>query len=594
MTLTAPLSLTYRRTTLYLLLLLAFAFGLRVCQSGSYGLFLDEKYTIVIAHGVVMEGSNQKDVFFTPGKTYFTPAEFWKPKTFADFMEANARGDIGNSPFYYGVLWLWMQLFGWTDFGLRLLSVLFSTLTVGLIFGFVRRHLRSEPLAWLSAGVAAIEPFFVAYSHMARNYSLSFFLTLLATHVFLLLVERDRNRKPINWLLIGYGALLAASVLSHYLTVTVFLCHGLYLLFYARRPAFWARLGAVAAAGMGVVSLWFLFGAGQYTFKTLAYQAEIYKQAAITGDTHYGVVLPATLKNVGAKMLPIVADLFMPANGLGSDALGSRNRLIAIFLGCVAAFLVHRYRREKPVPIWVAVVVPGLLVAGYPLYFSRSFQLVVMAAMPTFIYLLVSALRAEKLPPDAPRGWWIFMGLLAVVPTLFLVLMTFRNGHTYGLTQRYSGFSFPYAGMFVALLLREVWRLPTALRLTMAAALGLQAVHLAGLLLRIYEDRDPKYTYFLNPRTENPYYQAAQKIEQLYAPGDTVLYPSVRLRAATEIDKTYAPYAIQDAQLTNLYLPRDAKYLQRMDTTQTNRILLVKKNGQRITVFDFEGTKYRY
>ena len=171
-----------------LVLILGLAFFLRVYHSGTPGISLDEKYTMVISQGVVMGGSNQKDVFYTPGKTYFTPREFWKEKTFNDFIEANIRGDIGNSPTYYGILWVWMKLFGLSDFSARLLSVVCSTLLVGLLYVFVRRHLKSTPLALISAFLAAIEPFFVAYSQMARNYSMSFLLTLLATHLLLLIL----------------------------------------------------------------------------------------------------------------------------------------------------------------------------------------------------------------------------------------------------------------------------------------------------------------------------------------------------------------------------------------------------------------------
>lgn len=164
-----------KNTTVQLGGILLIAFLLRIYQSGTYGLYLDEKYTLVISQGVVMEGANQHDVFFTPGKVYFTPREFWKEKTIHDFIEANIRGDIGNSPVYYAVLWGWTEVAGLSDFAIRFPSVFFSTLLVGLVFLFVRRYVQSERLALLSAFLTAIEPFFVAYSHMARNYSMSFF-----------------------------------------------------------------------------------------------------------------------------------------------------------------------------------------------------------------------------------------------------------------------------------------------------------------------------------------------------------------------------------------------------------------------------------
>lgn len=601
---TSPASTTfsaYRRPLLLLIILLAF--GLRIYQSGAYGLYLDEKYTLIISQGIAMEGANQKDVFFTPGKVYFTPQEFWKPKTLADYVEANVRGDIGNSPVYYVLLWGWMQVFGLSDFAIRLLSVLFSTAVVGLIYVFVRRHLNSENLALGCALLAAIEPFFIAYSHMARNYSFSFFLTLMATHVFLLLCEPystshpNCNRQTGNptGLYIGYGLLMALSILSHYLTVTVFLCHGLYLLFFARNGRLWGRLAVVYGLAFVPVVLWFVYGGGRYTFQTLAYQAQLYKEAALhpSDNSQYGLVLPATAGNVIKRVLPIGADLFMVTNGLGVEAMGYRNLFLAIGLGLLIAGLIRYYRRSANVPIAAAVAVPALLALGYGLYTTSALHLIVATMVPTFVYMLYRGIRENRF--GVPNALLVFLGMLALVPTLFLIVMTVRNGHTYGITQRYSGFSFPYAILFVALLLREVWALPTAFRATVLAVLALQLGFISLLLLRIYQDRDPKYTYFARPRVENPYFTSAQQIKRQYAEGDTILYPSRLMVAHDAVERTYSPYSIEDAQLINLYLPKDARYWQRLDTTQTNRIILVKgKTGQRITIVDFKGKTFRY
>ena len=594
----------YRRPLLFLIILLAF--GLRVYKSGSYGLYLDEKYTLIISQSIAMEGANQKDVFFTPGKVYFTPEEFWKPKALSDFIEANIRGDIGNSPVYYALLWAWMHLFGLSDFAIRMLSVLFSTATIGLIYVFVRRHLRSENLAFGCALLATIEPFFIAYSHMARNYSLSFFLTLLATHVFLLLCEpytrstTRRSSPPTSrrstsaGLYAAYGLLVTLSVLSHYLTVTVFLCHGLYLLLFVRNTRFWSRLAVTYTLAFVPVVLWFVYGGGRYTFQTLAYQAKIYREAALhPGVGPYGLVLPATPENVVKRSLPIWTDLFIITNGLGSDTLGYRNLLMALAVGVVIAALIRRYRRTTVVPVWAVGTVPLLLGAGYWLATISSLQLLVAATIPTFAYLLYVGLKTNRF--GVPGPLLVLLGLLAVVPTLFLIITSVRNGHTYGITQRYSGFSFPYAILFVALLLREVWALPMGFRVSILAVLTLQLGFVGLLLRRIYRDNAPKYTYFARPRIENPYLTSAQQIQAQYAPGDTVLYPSRKLVAHDEVERTHSPYSIEDAQLTNLYLPKDARYPQRLDTTQTDRIVLLKgKTGRQITIFDFKGNTYRY
>ncbi|WP_373515612.1 glycosyltransferase family 39 protein [Persicitalea sp.] len=574
------------------------AFALRVYKSGSYGIFLDEKYTMVISQGVVMEGANQKDVFFTPGKKYFTPREFWKEKNFGDFIEANIRGDIGNSPAYYGVFWVWTKLFGLSDFAVRFLSVIFSTLIVALLYVFVMRHFQSEPLALLSAFLAAIEPFFVAYSHQARNYSMSFFLTLLATHLFLLIIEyyqreSSPSKIPLR-LYLFYGLVFVTSLLSHYLTLTVFLCHGLYALFFLRPVKRWVPFVLTAVVGVGLVSLWFIFGGGKYTFQTLAYQAKLYGELAQTHpyDNPFAIILPATLTNVGIKSSPIWADLLMFSNGLGQiDTLGIRNMALALAFGLGATWLLHSYLKGSNRPLWLVAIFGLLLVAAMPLYTVPRLQYVVLAAFPAFIYLWVLYLRTT----DTKTSLLWFTGILAVVPTLFLVVMSFKNNHTYGLTQRYSGFSFPYSIIFVAMMLRELLRIPKPMQLVLGVVLGIQAYFIGNLLIRIYQDRDPKYTYFVNPRGPNPYMLTAEKIIENYAPGDTVLYPSVKLNPRDEIERTHSPYAIQDAQLTNLYLPKDAEYYQRMDTTQTDKVLLIKGNtGERVVIFDFQGQKYRY
>ena len=581
--------------TWVMMAIVVFAFILRVYQSGAYGIFLDEKYTLVISQGVAMEGSNQHDVFFTPGKTYFTPREFWKEKSINDFIIANIQGDIGNSPSYYAVLWTWTKIFGLSDFSIRFPSVLFSTLLVVLVFLFVRRHFGSERLALLSAFLTAIEPFFIAYSHMARNYSMSFFLTLLATHLFLLILDRKQEGRPGGKLLLAYGLIFVLALLSHYLTVVVFLCHGLYALFYVRPVRRWLPFLITGLVGVGLVSLWFIFGGGTYTFKTLAYQADFYRNIALTDpyNSGFGTVLPATLLNVAKRSLPIWADLFIVSNGLGQiDVLGIRNIAISLFLGLIAAGLLYRYHRTTPLPLLIILLYLALLSAPLLLVTVVNFQFVVVAALPSLAFFLLLAIRRQAEAGKLPL--LVFMFMLALVPTLFLIVMSFRNGHTYGITQRYSGFSFPFSVILVAMLLQQLVRIATKFREILLVVLVIQSYFIARLLHHIYQDKAPKYTYFASTREPNPYYRVAQKIRQAYAPGDTVLYPSIRLHPHDEIEKTYWPYSIQDAQLTNMYLPRDADYVQRMDTTEVDKIILLKRSGQRTVLFDLKGQTHRY
>ncbi|GAB4033719.1 glycosyltransferase family 39 protein [Spirosoma gilvum] len=606
-----------RNTLLLLSALLVLALGLRLYRVGTYGIYFDEKSTLLISQGVCLEGANQKDVFSKP---YFTPAEFWKPKTLSDFVEANIRGDIGNSPSYYGVLSLWLSIFGLSDTALRMPSVIFSTLIVWLLFVFVRRHFRPgqagrrsdsltldsvNTLALTSAAIATIEPFFVAYSHIARNYSMSFFLTLLATHLFLLILERTHEtstrfarskNRSIVWLYLAYGLTFVTAVLSHYLTVTVFLCHGLYALLYLRNVRTWVLFGVTALVGLGLVSLWFIYGGGTYTFYILEEQKNFYRNLALTNPLHngFGIILPATFPNIATRAVPVFSDLFIVTNGLSAVLGGIRNSLLALGLGTAATLIMHRYFSVPKPPTWVYGAVPLLLLAGLPFYTVLPLRLLVLSIAIPFIYLIG---RFVMYQTDTQQKRLVFLLLLlSLVPTFFLLFMAWRSGHTYGITQRYSGFSFPYVCILVALGMLQLAHTRWWFSVPIAIVLLIQAGFIEQVLAGIYADTAAKYTQFGEPRIANPYWSSAQQLKQLYAPGDTILYPNKqRVIFSKKNDITFSPVSLFDAQIVNLYLPKDAQYIQRVDPNERDRIVLVKGHSdKKITIFDFQDHKYRY
>lgn len=595
--------LSPRFTLLLLSVVLLLALSLRLYRAGTYGVFFDEKATLLVSQGIVVEGYNQKDVF---GKAHFTPAEFWRPKTPTDYLEAIIRGDIGNSPVYYLLLHGWLAVFGLSDWSLRMPSVLFSTLTVGLLFVFVRRHFRSDALALVSATVAAVEPFFVAYSHMARNYSMTFFLTLLATHLFLLILEKAADtrsaggpatRPPVAiGLYVGYGLVFVLSVLSHYLTVTVFLCHGLYALLYLREVRAWVALGLAGAVGLGLLAGWFGYGGGQYTFFTLKAQADFYRNIALTNPygSEFGTILPATVPNIAKRAAPIFSDLFIITNGAGAALTGLRNSAVALGLGGLATAVMHRYRAVAKPPVWVYVAVPVVLLAGLPVYTVVPERLLVLSAALPFVYLVGRYIIDRT--DEGQQRLVVGLLLLTFVPTFFLLFMAWRSGHTFGITQRYSGFSFPYVCILVAMALRQLTTLRWWFRVPLVAVLLVQSAFIARLLGNIYADVEPKYTYFSRARIPNPYWSSARTLVNRYVPGDTIVYPNRQRAIYIEAVETNTfPASVLDAQMTNLYLPPDARYLQRIDPAERDRIILIKgKTGEKITIFDFEGTTYRY
>jgi len=254
-------------------------------------------------------------------------------------------------------------------------------------------------------------------------------------------------------------------------------------------------------------------------------------------------------------------------NGLTLEGLGKRNAGMELLAGLLGGVLLVTTLRTGQQVIW--------------------------AAVPLFGYVFYKAVSHYGNP--AQRRFVVLMTMLLLTPTLFLLLIAFKNDHTYGITQRYTSFSFPYALILLGMLLDQLLRMPRFLQAALGAVLLIQGYYILLLNKRILDDMAPKYTQFGIPRIKNPYMTAAESIQRQYAVGDTILYPAIRLKPADEIEKTYWPFSIKDAQMTNLYLPRTATYYQRMDTTQQDRIWLVKgKTGQRVLIFDFKGQTYRY
>lgn len=584
---------SFRSTSVFLTLILLLALALRLYKLDAYGLFFDEKSTVLISQGISLEGANQRDVF---GKTYFTPQEFWKPKPLQDYFDAHIRGDIGNSPAYYLLLHGWIRLFGLSDFSIRLPSVLFSVLTVWLLFVFTVQHLKNRRLALLAAALAAIEPFFIAYSHQARNYSMSFFFTLLATHLFLNLVRSPPAERSIGSYA-AYGLTAALCLFCHYLTFTVLLGHGLYVLFFVKPGQIWAGLaGAIGVAVLGM-ALWMTVGGGTYTFRTLSYQTRFYQNIAQhppTPNPYAGWIDPATPANVMRKLGPILADQFILTNGFWTALRGLRNGLVLLLITVVSGWAYVRWERTRSVGYPILAL--GVNAAALFFFSTSKGQFLGTQVAVFLVLLLIRYFRKTALPEERKLIW--FFLILSFLPTAFLVFSAFKDGHTVGLTQRYAGFSFPYAILLVALSLREAGRLDKWARIPIFGVLVWQGIGVAGVLKTIYGDVSPKYTYQTQARVANPYWRIARDIEARFAPGDTIIYPANNrsvFSAVNEEQKQYGQVSPFDAQMVNLYLPPEATYPQRIDPRNADRVWLYQhRTATRRLLFDFKGLTYRY
>jgi len=591
MALHASFSTFDKYTNYWLIGILVLATVLRLYQLDVHGIFFDEKSTMVVSQGIVLDGSNQKDVF-EKGKLVFTNQEFWHEKRLPDYYEAMTRSDIGNSPFYYFLLHQWLNVFGISDFSARSLSVLFGVLTVLLLFIFAKHFFKSSLLALSAASLAAIEPFFIAYSQQARNYSLTFFLTFLASYYFLRALEADEQKQPsLKWY-VFYGISGFLGLYSHFLVASVLLAHGVYALFFTRKFQSWLAFGMAGIFSVAGLGWWLTYGGGQYTLFSLAHQSKVYLECALNRpyNNPYGIILPATLPNVIQKSMPIFSDLWVFTNGLIDKLEGKKNIVLAVLIGLqfVVSYLFSKKKDSKNLWVIIASLVSLGLSAFIFKGFTFGFWVLSVGVFMTYLGLEV----LFKKTSSYPQKYLWFLVIMGVIPTAFLIFNSIRSGHTYGLTQRYSGFSFPYVTILASMTLVLLWELKSPFKFVMISLLGIQLFFVGQTLQSIYADRSLKYNYRVEPRQLNPHYAAAQKAKQLYENGDTLYLPAPLAQFDNPMDKTYLPYSVVDSQYFNLYLPKDRIFVQRLDTLNVNKIVLKKANGQRIELMDLLGKRY--
>jgi len=90
-------------------------------------------------------------------------------------------GHNTDLPLYYSILYFWTRLFGVSELSLRLLSALFGSLSILLVY-FVARELTDNKVALLSSFIFSLSMLNIVYSQEARLYSLLTFIVLSSVY----------------------------------------------------------------------------------------------------------------------------------------------------------------------------------------------------------------------------------------------------------------------------------------------------------------------------------------------------------------------------------------------------------------------------
>ncbi len=142
-------------------------YGLRVFTIGNKGLWLEETFSVWVAnHSVV------------------------------DMLHLIAKIDQ-HPPLYYLLLHYWIALRGATPASVHLLSALFGTATIPVIY-LIGKRMSGVVVGLAAAMILAFSPFNIRYAQEARMYTLLTFNAAVAIYALVRLLTDSRSVKPIG------------------------------------------------------------------------------------------------------------------------------------------------------------------------------------------------------------------------------------------------------------------------------------------------------------------------------------------------------------------------------------------------------------
>ena len=385
----------------------------------------------------------------------FTQQDLREHRTFNNVVSATIA-DSGNAAAYNVMLFWWAGLFGDSNFALRSLSVVFGVLTVLLGYYFCRQ-LFNERTANIAAAILSFHPVLVEYGQLARAYIPATFLILLATYSIYQVSVAKRH----TWLHIPlYVLVLNLSLLSHYVTLYVFLSHVLLVaIFHSHRKAL-IQYAIMALVGFGIFSVW-LFNGGWQGKKPMNIERQMWQlNLPVNGE------MPEYVRTAGDIAGDTAAN-YVTIFGvhLNDETLMVLQVLLFAIPICSLFFVFRKVRK------------------------SEYFRPVMFVTFPLVMYLV------------------------------FVIIMALRSGHSIPFDIRYAIFVIPFACFLLAFGIDRMMEYNRTIRAVGYAALGiLSAVMVANLYPALANQTEENRVNY------NLYREAASFAQRAGAENDTLVF----------------------------------------------------------------------
>jgi uncharacterized membrane protein len=167
----------------------------------------------------------------------------------AETVQVLAHEDAHLTPLYFVLARVWADWFGPSAVALRSLSVLFSVLTLPVIYWLAIELFRNVVIARTAMVLAAVSPVYLVFAQEARFYSLWLLTTALSSAALLWAMRTQTWR---SWG--AFSLALVAMLYTQFLAVMTLVGYGLYVVLSTWQRDWRTLRRFILAAGVGVVA----------------------------------------------------------------------------------------------------------------------------------------------------------------------------------------------------------------------------------------------------------------------------------------------------------------------------------------------------
>jgi uncharacterized membrane protein len=323
--------------------ILLLALSLRMFHFQERGIWVDEKVTMLITHGLSYTDNGDTN-------TILSNTALKEKNTFEN-VRLNTVQDNGNAFLFNAVGHFWMKVFGDSFSVGRSISLLCSMASLFIIFLFCYRNINYNT-GLLALLLMSFNPLSVAYAQEMRTYSLAIFLSLSASYLFFeLFIKEEKNNSKRGLKVALYALIAALSMVAHYFTTYVYMAHVAVAIVLLRDKKLWLQFIVAGCLTLSFFSIWLVNG-GLDGFEIMSYQAADYTNIAANNDGTDSFYLPTTPKNIFTGWVQV----FLQEFGNGLQAFFQIRYIMFLLLLPLGLIAWYLYKNKEHKRIYVFAI----------------------------------------------------------------------------------------------------------------------------------------------------------------------------------------------------------------------------------------------